>query len=170
MLARTDTIKKWTMYALATLLCIMIQGAFLQRMHLWGVIPFLYPLLAAIPATFESPGPGTIFAICVGVVCDSLLPAPIPCFYTLSFTLAGLCGSLLSQSLLPAGFLCSLAASAAAFVLTGCFHGFLLLLTGQPAWGAVVSLCLREMLISLPLCFPLTLLYRAVFLKTHLDI
>ncbi len=36
MLARTDTIKKWTMYALATLLCIMIQGAFLQRMHRWA--------------------------------------------------------------------------------------------------------------------------------------
>lgn len=170
MLARTDTIKKWAMYALATLLCLFIQGAFLQRMHLWGVIPFIYPLLAAIPATFESPGPGTIFALCVGVVCDLLLPAPLPCFYTLSFPLVGLCAALLSQSLLPAGFLCSLTAAAAAFSLTGCFHGFLLFMTGQPDWGSVFNVCFREMLISAPLCFPLTLLYRAVFLKTHLDI
>lgn len=169
MLARNDTIKKWAMYALATLLCLLLQGAVLQRISLWGVLPFIYPLLAAIPATFESPTAGTVFALCVGVVCDLLLPAPLPCFYTLIFPFAGLCGALLAQSVLPAGFLCSLCATAAAFLLTGLFHGFLLMLTGHSAWSAVLKLSLREMALSAPLCFPTTLLYRAVYLKTHLD-
>ena len=83
MLARTVTILKWTLYAAAAVLCLFVQGAFLQRVTVWGVIPFLYPLLAAIPATYESPVSGTVFALCVGIFCDLLLPDPIPCLYTL---------------------------------------------------------------------------------------
>ena len=169
MLARNETIFKWALYAGAALLCLLVQGGLCQRIVLWGVIPFVYPMLAAIPATFESPVAGTIFALCMGVVCDLLLPAPLPCFYTLILPLAGLCGSLLSQSLLPAGFLCSLAASAAAFLLVDGFHGLLLWMTGRPAWSAVLWLMLREFLISAPLVIPVTLLLRAVFRKTHLD-
>lgn len=169
MLARNETIFKWALYAGAALLCLMVQGGLCQRLVLWGVIPFVYPLLAAIPATFESPVAGTIFALSMGVVCDLLLPAPIPCFYTLVFPLAGLCGALLSQSLLPAGFLCSLVASAAAFLLTDAFHCLLLWITGKTAWTAGLQLMLREFLVSAPLVIPVTLLFRVVFSRTHLD-
>ena len=90
MLARNETIFKWFLYAAAAVACLAAQGAVLQRITLWGVIPFLCPLLAAIPATWESPAAGTAFALAVGIACDLLLPAPIPCFYTLIFPLAGL--------------------------------------------------------------------------------
>ena len=50
MLARNETILKWVMYTAVTVLCFLVQEAFLQRFTLWGVIPFIYPLLAAIPA------------------------------------------------------------------------------------------------------------------------
>ena len=169
MLARNDTIMKWALYAGATLLLFFLQSAILQRMAFWGLIPFLYPLLAAIPATFESPSAGTIFALSVGVATDLLLPGPIPCFYTLIFPLVGLCASLLAESLLPAGLFCSLLAGADAFLLTGLFHGFLLMLTGRPAWAGVLSLTLRELLISLPLALPLNYFYRRIYLKTHTD-
>ena len=169
MLARNETIFKWTLYAMATVLCLVLQSMVFQRLTLWGVIPFLYPLLAAIPATYEAPVPATIFALCVGVACDALLPAPIPCFYTLIFPLVGLAASLLSESVLPAGFLCSLAASAAAFLMVGLFHCILLWMTEKAAWSSGLYLMLRELLVTLPLSFPVTLLYRAVFLRTHLD-
>ena len=52
MLARSATIIKWVLYALAGLACAVVQAAVLQRFTLWGVIPFLYPLIAALPATF----------------------------------------------------------------------------------------------------------------------
>ena len=136
MLARNKLIIKWALYAAAALLCLLVQGALLQRITIWGVIPFLYPLLAAIPATWESPVSGTVFALCMGIVCDLLLPDAIPCLYTLIFPLAGLCAALLAQSVLPAGYLCSLAGTAAAFLLTDGFRCFLLWAGGQSAWQA----------------------------------
>ena len=62
MLVRNEVLFKWTLYALAALLCLAVQGALLQRVTLWGVIPFLYPLAAVIPATFNAPAAGTAFA------------------------------------------------------------------------------------------------------------
>ena len=107
MLARSATIFKWTLYTLAGLVWAVVQAAFLQRVTIWGVIPFLYPLIAALPATFEGPAAGTVYALACGVFCDLLLPSPIPCFYTLILPLVGLAAGLLSQSLIPAGYLCS---------------------------------------------------------------
>ena len=169
MLARNETIFKWVLYAAATVLCLAVQGAFFQRFTLWGVIPFVYPLLAAIPAAYEGPVPGTIFALAVGVMCDLLLPEPLPCFYTLVFPLVGLCASLIAQSWLPAGFLCSLAVTALGFVLTGAFHCFLLWAREKSAWGTGAFVCCRELLVSLPLAIPATLLFSAVHRRTHLD-
>lgn len=169
MLARNETIFKWMLYALATALCFLFQGFVLQRITIWGVIPFVYPLLVAVLATYEGPVPGTVFALAVGVVCDLLLPGPIPCFYTLSFPPAALCAALISQSLLPAGFLCSLAASAAAFAFTGVFHCVLLWTRGKTAWTAGLGVCAREFLVSAVLVIPVTLLFRWVFRRTHLD-
>lgn len=168
MLARNEVIIKWTLYAAATALCFLVQGALLQRVTIWGVIPFLYPMLAAVPATYEAPVSGTIFSLCVGVVCDLLLPGPIPCFYTLIFPVAGLCAALLAQSVLPAGFPCAFVSTLAAFLLTDLFRCFLLWASGRSAWHAGLFLMLRETCVTLPLLFPVTVLYRAVYRKTHM--
>lgn len=74
MLARSATIFKWTLYTLAGLVWAVVQAAFLQRVTVWGVIPFLYPLIAALPAIFEGPAAGTVYALACGVFCDLLLP------------------------------------------------------------------------------------------------
>lgn len=169
MLARNETIFKWFLYAAAAFACFLVQGGLLQRLSFWGVIPFLYPLAAIVPATYEGPTAGTVFATAVGVVCDLLLPGPIPCLYTLIFPLAGLCAGLLSQSWLPAGVLCSLAAAAAAFLLLDGFHCFLLWSRGAAAWSAGASVMLREFCVTAPLVIPVTLLYRAVFRRTRFD-
>ena len=63
MLARSATIFKWTLYTLAGLVWAVVQAAFLQRVTIWGVIPFLYPLIAALPAIFEGPAAGTVYAL-----------------------------------------------------------------------------------------------------------
>lgn len=167
MLARNELILKWTIYAAATAVWFLVQGAVCQRITLWGVIPFLYPMLAAIPATFEAPVPATIFALCLGVICDILLPDAMPCLYTLIFPVIGLSASLLAQSLLPAGMLCSLVVSVVAFVLTDLFRCFLLFLNGISPWDAGFSIFLRELIVTAPLLVPVTLLYRMVYRKTH---
>ncbi|MBQ8389528.1 MAG: hypothetical protein IJX52_00925 [Oscillibacter sp.] len=169
MLARNETIIKWALYAAVSLLWVFAQGAVLQRLEVFGVLPFVFPLLAAIPATYESPTAGTAFALGVGVFCDLLLPAPLPCFYTLIFTAVGLCAALLSQGVLSAGFLCSTAAAAIAFLLTGLFHCFLLWVEGKAAWALGLRTAALEALVTYPLVFPVTVMYRWVYRRTHLD-
>ena len=169
MLARSATIFKWTLYTLAGLVWAVVQAAFLQRVTIWGVIPFLYPLIAALPATFEGPAAGTVYALACGVFCDLLLPSSIPCFYTLILTLVGLAAGLLSQSLIPAGYLCSAAAALPAYLLTGIFHCIVLWAQGHPAWGAAMSVTLRELCVSLLWSLPMTWLFRRVYLRVHVD-
>ena len=169
MLVRSAIFFKWCLYALAGLACALVQGALLQRITLWGVLPFLYPLIAAIPATLEEISAGTVYALCTGIFCDLLLPSPIPCFYTLIFPLVGLCAGLISKSLIPSGILCSLAAALPAYLLTGLFHCAVLWGQGHAAWLAGCSVALREMCVSLPWVFPVTWLFQKVFRRVHLD-
>ena len=165
MLARNKTIIKWLLYTAAAVLCFWVQSAILQRITIWGVLPFLYPLLAVIPATYEGSLFGTSFALLVGVLCDLLLPDAFPCLYTLIFPLVGLCSGLLSRSLLPTGFLCSVAGAAAAFFMTDLFRCLLLWFSQKAAWGTGLSVMVREFFITLPLVVPMTLLFRAVHRK-----
>lgn len=167
MLARNEIIIKWLLYAAAAALCFLVQGAILQRITVWGVIPFLYPLAAVIPATYESPVAGTIFALCTGIVCDLLLPGSSPCLYTLIFPLAGLCASLISRSLLPAGYACSLVTAATTFLLTDGFRCLLLWMDGQSPWLTGGNLMVREFCVTAPLVLPATFLFRAVARKVH---
>lgn len=169
MLARNDLIFKWVLYGLAAALCWLVQSVVLQHITIWGVLPVCFPMLVAIPATFESPTAGCTFGLVLGVLTDLMVPGLIPCFCTLLFPLIGLAASLLSQSVLPAGFLCSLVASAMAFLAWGLFSGLVLAMRGKPDWGPALLLSLREMAVSLPLAFPMTILFRAVCARTHLD-
>lgn len=169
MIARNETIIKWLLYAAATALCLFLQSSLLQRLEFWGVLPFIYPLLAVIPATFEGPLAGSIFSLVLGFFCDLLLPGPIPCLFTLVFPLAGLCAGLISQSWLPSGFLCSLVSAVISFALTDGFRCLLLWMGGKAAWEAGTAVALREFCVAAPFVIPLTLLYRAVFRKTRMD-
>ena len=169
MLARNETIFKWALYAGATMVFFLLQGAVLQRISLWGVIPFVFPILAAVLGMYEGPLPGSIYGLVLGVLCDLLLPASIPCFYTLVFPVAGLCAGLISQSLLPAGFLCAPVPPVLAFFLTAAFHRFLLWARDKAACAAGARLFLQEVCISILLIIPVVLLFSAVFRRTHLD-
>ena len=167
MLARNELIFRWSVYTLAALLCLFIQTAFLQRLTVWGVTPFLYPLLAAIPATYESPVPATAFALGAGIICDLMLPASLPCFYTLLFPVIGLLSSLLVQGAISNGFLCSVFVAAIAYLLCGVFNCLLLRQSGSPIWRPGMFLTLREFCVALPFTIPMTVLFRAVYNRTH---
>ena len=155
MLVTTVSVKKWFLYTFLTLLFMALQGIFLHRIHIWGVLPFIYPCLAAVPATFESPNFATAFSLFLGVICDLLLPEPFPCFYTLTFPLTALVASLISKNLLPAGILCSYAVCVWAFAFHGFFHCFLFMSGGRPAWAQGMFLTLREFVVTVPLFAPL---------------
>ena len=114
-----DTAVKWTAYALACLLLLFGHELTLAHLRVWGIAPFLPPLLPAVLASMEDRLEGFVFALAFGVLCDLALTAPLPCLYTIAFPLTALLAALIARSVLQPGILCSLAVSTAAFVLVG---------------------------------------------------
>lgn len=169
MLARTATIIKWTLYCAAGLLCMFVQWLVLNRLHIWGLIPFLYPLIVAIPSTMEGPLFGAAYGLVFGVLSDLLLPAPIPCFYTLIFPFVGFCAGFISRNLIPVGLLCSLFATMVSFFLTDLFHAIVFWAQNQAAWRAAAWVGVREFCITLPLILLITPLFGWVYRTVHQD-
>ena len=167
MIGRSETFIKWLLYALATFLLFLLQGVLLH-LRLFGVLPFLYPVMAATLSMYEGAFAGTVYSLALGAVCDLLLPGPIPCFYTLIFPLAGLCAGLMARNWLPAGFPCCLVSSAVAFLLTDAFHCLLLAVDGGFSSAALMTAAAET---CLTLCFSpaVLLLFRPIHRKCHLD-
>ena len=107
-----DTAVKWTAYALACLLLLFGHELTLAHLRVWGIAPFLPPLLPAVLASMEDRLEGFVFALAFGVLCDLALTAPLPCLYTIAFPLTALLAALIARSVLQPGILCSLAVSA----------------------------------------------------------
>lgn len=156
---------KWTVYSLVTLALFALQYLVLDQLQLWGLRPFLYPMLPAAVASYEGLRRGSVFALCLGVVCDLLLPAPFRGFFTLTFTAIGLLSGRIGESALPSGWLCGLLVSAMALLLTGGARMLVQLLTGGGYLALMGRMVLTETAITLP-ALPVVLpLYRLVFRK-----
>ena len=167
MLVRSAVFFKWLLYAAVALVFVLLQDALLQRVTIWGVIPFLFPLIAILPATYEGPAPGAVFALCLGVFCDALLPDQFPCLYTLTFPVAGMLAGGLSRRVLPAGIFCTVTATAVSFLLTDLLRCLILWTSGKLVLSSALFLMLRECLITLPLAIPATWLFGMAHRKIH---
>ena len=149
-----DTAVKWTAYALACLLLLFGHELTLAHLRVWGIAPFLPPLLPAVLASMEDRLEGFVFALAFGVLCDLALTAPLPCLYTIAFPLTALLAALIARSVLQPGILCSLAVSTAAFVLVDLIT---LLAGGRSELSAIALRAVQELALSLPLlivCHP----------------
>lgn len=153
MLTRRDLAVRWFAYGLATLLLCLGHTLVLRNVRIWGVMPFLPPLLAAVVGSMEDSVEATVYALALGLCCDLTLAAPLPCLYTLTLPLAALLSALVAKSVLQPGFLCALLVSAGAFLLVD-GTAALSMLAGGAALPAVLSLALRETAVSLPLLLP----------------
>ena len=145
-----DTAVKWTAYALACLLLLFGHELTLAHLRVWGIAPFLPPLLPAVLASMED-------RLAFGVLCDLALTAPLPCLYTIAFPLTALLAALIARSVLQPGILCSLAVSTAAFVLVDLITAVTLLAGGRSELSAIALRAVQELALSLPLlivCHP----------------
>ena len=84
-----DTAVKWTAYSAACLLLLFAHALTLSHLRVWGIAPFLPPLLPAVLASMEDRLEGFVFALAFGVLCDLALTAPLPCLITAVTLLAG---------------------------------------------------------------------------------
>ncbi len=152
-----DTAVKWTAYALVCLLLLFGHELTFAHLRVWGLAPFLPPLLPAVIASMEDRLEGFVFALAFGVLCDLTLTAPLPCLYTIAFPLAALLAALIAKSVLQPGVLCSLAVSTAAFLLVDLITAVTLLAGGRAELSAIALRAARELVLSLPLlaaCHP----------------
>ena len=147
------TALKWTFYALATLLLCFFKRVLLGSVTVWGVLPFLPPVLLAVVASFEQPKAAVLSGIVFGTLCDRVLPASFPCLYTLAFTLAALFTSTVMSSLLQQGFARALVSSVLTFAVADLFQS-LAMLTRGAALPAMLYLFARETLVSCALLLP----------------
>ena len=159
---RQYTILKWGLYGGITLLLCLVQSCLLRFVRVGGVMPFLYPLLAAVVSTYEGRSGGIFFSLALGTLCDLSLQEPFfPGFYALVFTLSGFLSAVLAEFVLTPGFLCSLAAAAGTFLLTDLGRLMIFLSSGQGrAAGTVAGVAVREFLVTLPFLPLVFLLYR----------
>ena len=168
MLGRTEILFKWLLYAAGVLICWMLHGVALQFLDIFGVMPFIFPMLAAVIAMYEGPLSGGISALVLGIACDLTIAVPIPCFYTLIFPIIGMLAGLISKNWIPMSFWCAFLLSLLAFLLTDGFHCLLLALTGSShAMPAAFSLALRETAASLPFLVPVYFVFRRIYEICH---
>lgn len=152
-----DTAFKWSAYALAILLLAFLHRLTAAHIEVFGVVPFLPPLLLAVICSMEPRLESAIFGIVFGVFCDLALPAPLPCLYTVCFAAAALLVCHLAHSLLQPGLLCSLVTTAVVFALVDVPLAVLFLAYHHDSAAAFLSRALRELVVSLPMllvCHP----------------
>ena len=69
-----DYVYKWLFYALMTLFFILLQVFALVHVRIWGVHPFLFPVLVATVAALESAHESAIYALVLGMLLDITMP------------------------------------------------------------------------------------------------
>ena len=162
-MTRRMTTLKWVFYALWTLVFLLVQQLVFPYLRIAGVHPFILPSLAAIAASFEGKREGPVYALVLGLVCDTLFTGAFPCFYAVVLTLSALLAGQAVRRLIMPGAVCSLAVSAGALLLTDLFNAVAFTYSHGTPPGEAMWLTAREILLSLPFA----MLVHLVFSRVH---
>ncbi len=144
MLTTRDIIIKWSAYGVAALVLALLHALTLRGVRVWGAALFLPPLLVGVVASLEDVRAATIFGLAFGLLCDLTIAGTFPCLYTVAFTLAALCCSLLAKSVLQPGVVCSLAVTALTFLFVDALNMIALWLKSRAAFAPMADLAVRE--------------------------
>ena len=162
-MTRRMTTLKWVFYALWTLVFLLVQQLVFPYLRIAGVHPFILPSLAAIAASFEGKREGPVYALVLGLVCDTLFTGAFPCFYAVVLTLSALLAGQAARRLIMPGAVCSLAVSAGALLMTDLFNAVAFTYSHGTPPGEAMWLTAREILLSLPFA----MLVHLVFSRVH---
>lgn len=157
------TTLKWVFYALWTLVFLLVQQLVFPYLRIAGVHPFILPSLAAIAASFEGKREGPVYALVLGLVCDTLFTGAFPCFYAVVLMLSALLAGQAARRLIMPGAVCSLVVSAGALLLTDLFNAVAFTYSHGTPPGEAMWLTAREILLSLPFA----MLVHLVFSRVH---
>ena len=161
-MSQRNALYRWIFYGLAAGLFLLFQNMLLTRLQLWGIHPFLPPILAVMPAVWEDRQESLCAGAVFGLLCDLTIRPPIPCFYVLVFAAAAFLAGLISTRWIQPGFFCALTASLAALLLNGAFYALVFSVRGINDMAASASITGRELLLRLPLTPFVYLLFRHI--------
>lgn len=153
---------KWAIYTIATFFLCALQSLVLGNIRVMGLTPFLYPMLPAVTAMFEGPRQGGIFALALGLLCDLLLPAPFPGFFTIAFPIGAILSGAFAERLLSRGFACALVVSALGLLATCALRMLVQILLGGQYLGLMARISLGETLLTLPAVVVVLPVYRVI--------
>lgn len=146
-----DYVYKWLFYALMTLFFILLQVFALVHVRIWGVHPFLFPVLAATVAALEPAHESAIYALVLGMLLDITMPGVIPCFYTVTFIVVLVASRLLSTKVLSWPFFCCMLCGVLSIVCSGLLNTLFLNASVSVPLSAAALLIGKELLLTLPL-------------------
>lgn len=159
MFTKKALLTKWSIYSVAMLLLLLFQQFLNVLPPILGVLPFLMPMIVAVVAALEGPTSGTIFGIAVGFFCDLGGAGVFSGVYTLSFFTIALCVAIISKYWVMRNAFGSLIWGTLAFLILDIFQGGFVLLAKDAALHTVLSLCGRELLVSILFVLPIFFLY-----------
>lgn len=164
-MVKREELFKWIAYIMCNAVLLFLCSLSPNALKLWGVLPFLPPVLLACVASLEDLRPATIYGLIFGVFCDLSLSAPFPCLYTISFTVSALFTAYLASTVFQNYFLRIFSGTVLTFFLTDLLCMLALAVTGSTAFFPMLSLAARETAASLPLLavYPLFVLIRRFF-------
>lgn len=162
MLPKNYLVFKWAVYAIAAFLLCALQSMVLGNIRVLGLTPFLYPMIPAAAAMFEGPKQGGIFALCFGFLCDLLLPAPFPGFFSISFALGAILAGAVAERVMSRGFGCALVTSALGLLSTCVMRLFVQILLGGQHLVLMARISLGETLLTLPAILVVLPIFRAI--------
>ena len=150
-MGRRDFVFKWLFYALTALGFVLVQVFGLVHIRIWGVHPFLFPVLVSTVAALESAHESAVFALATGAVLDVTMPGVIPCFYTVAFLVVFLLARVLSAKVLSQPFFCCMLCGVLSIVCTDLLQ--MLFLNSSVSFSVRAALLLmgKELLLTLPL-------------------
>lgn len=166
-MTQRDLTIKWAFFSCAALFFIALQQLVLNHLEIWGVHPYLLPMLPAMAVILEGQKESAFFAVGLGLFCDLLSPAVIPCFYTIAFLVCSLlCGLLAGRVIMP-GFLCSFVCGALAMVMTNLLQMLFFTFYGSFSFTDALLLMGKELLLSIAAAPLIFLVFRRISRRLH---
>lgn len=159
MFTKKALLTKWGLYSAALLVLLLVQQGLHALPPVFGVLPFLTPMIVAVVAALEGPISGTIFGIAVGFCCDLGSTGVFSGVYTLGFFAVALGISIISKYWVRRSVFGSLIWAALAFLILDIVQGGFVLLFKGAGILPVLSLCAREGSVSILFVIPIFLLY-----------
>ena len=148
---RRGYVYKWLSYTLVSLLFILVQCFGLVHLRVWGVHPFVFPVLVSTVAALETAHESAIYTLALGLLMDLTMPGVLPCFYTVAFLVVFVATQLLSAKVLSWPFFCCMLCGVLSMVCCSVLN--ILFLQAKVDFTPLSALMLlgKELLLTLPL-------------------